>query len=268
VLHAILATLLAASVAPSPSPSPAPSNQRSVTFTSRDGSVLSGTISWPPQSDEAAPAFVLIGGSGMQDRDETIGPNKPLAEIATALNAAGLVVLRYDKRGVGTSTSATPLAQVTRQAYVDDVLAAVASLKNDPHVDANEIYLLGHSEGGELAMGAVLQGAPVRGIVLLSPLPMPYAQIDPRVEVAGIGVPILLLHGSKDAQVTTADIAPFVAAARAANRRLQYGELDGDNHLFAQLPAGTESTGAEYMNAYPLDPRVIAAIEAWLAETQ
>jgi hypothetical protein len=286
----------------SPSPAPTPAYQHEVTFTSKDGSVLAGTLSWSPQNDAPAPAFVLIGGSGMQDRDETIGPNKTLADIAAALNAAGLTVLRYDKRGVGKSTSATPLAAVTRQAYVDDVLAAVAAAKKDPHVDPDRIYLLGHSEGGELAMGAVLAGARARGIVMLSPLPIPYAEIfleqaqrqhatpaqmaqiktliatmpflksyasiDPRVEVTKIDVPILLLHGSKDIQVTTADLQAFLAAAHDSKRSLQYGELDGDNHLFQVLPPSVPSTGAEYMQASPLDPRVISAIIAWLAETQ
>jgi uncharacterized protein len=296
MLHLLLAVTMAVS-----SPVPSASNQREISFTSKDGSTLAGTLSWPAGSDSASPAFVLVGGSGMQDRDETIGPNKPFAELALALNSAGFTVLRYDKRGVGESTSATPLSIATRQDYIDDVLGAVAALKKDPHVDASALYFLGHSEGGELALGAVLEGAPVRGIVMLSPLPMPYAdilleqmrrkhatagemweantmiampflqsyaKIDPRVEIATVPVPVLLLHGSKDFQVTTSDLLAFIAAAHGAHRSLQYGELDGDNHLFQVLPAGTDSTGAEYREPGPLDPRVIAAIIAWLAETQ
>jgi uncharacterized protein len=299
MMHLFLASLLALA---SPSPSPTPANQTEIAFASKDGSVLSGTLSWPDGNDQALPAFVLLAGSGMQDRDETIGPNKTLAEIANALNAAGMTVLRYDKRGVGKSTSGTPLLSVTRQNYVDDALAAVAALQKNPHVDPSRIYLLGHSEGGELAMGAVLQGAPVRGVVMLSPLPIPYAEIlteqmerqhanpaqmaqlknviatmpflksyagiDPRVEVTKVGVPMLLLHGGKDIQVTTADLSAFVAAAHDARRSLQYGELSGDNHLFQELPPEIASTGAEYEQARPLDPRVAAAIIAWLAETQ
>jgi alpha-beta hydrolase superfamily lysophospholipase len=293
VIHLLLAVVLAFA---------APPNQREVAFTSKDRSTLYGTISWNVDTEGASPAFVLIGGSGMQDRDETIGPNKPLADIAAALNAAGMPVLRYDKRGVSKSTSGTALPFVTRQNYIDDVLAAVATLAKDPHVDPSRIYLLGHSEGGELALGAVLQGAPVAGIVMLSPLPMHYADIlmeqlkrknatpaqiaqmqalitsmpflqsyatvDPRVEVTQIKIPMLLLHGSKDINVTTADLKAFIAAAHDARRGLQYGELDGDNHLFEVLPPATESTGMEYYTAQPLDPRVPAAIIAWLAETQ
>jgi hypothetical protein len=68
--------------------------------------------------------------------------------------------------------------------------------------------------------------------------------------------------------VTTADLGGLLAAAHKARRSLQYGELDGDNHLFAVLPESMDSTGVEYQEARPLDPRVISAIVAWMAEIQ
>ena len=81
---------------------------------------------------------------------------------------------------------------------------------------------------------------------------------------------MLLLHGSKDIQVTTADLKRHdCGGARRAHRSLQYGELDGDNHLFQVLAAGGPSTGAEYQEARPAgSTRVIAAIVAWLSETR
>ena len=169
MLHLLLAVTMAVAT-----PSPAPRNQREITFTSKDGSVLSGTLSWPVPSPDApegapSPTFVLIGGSGMQDRDETIGPNTTLADVAAALNAAGITVLRYDKRGVAKSSSATSLAGVTRQDYIDDILAAVGALKNDPHVDTvPHCICWGTARAGSSRWGAVLDGAPVRGIVMMS----------------------------------------------------------------------------------------------------
>jgi len=204
MLPLFFATLVA--VAPPPSPSPA--NQRQVAFASADGSLMSGTLSWAPDSEGAAPAFVLVAGSE---------PDASFAAIAAGLNDAGFTVLRYNERENAPS----------------DVLAAVASMKKDPHVDADRLYLLGRGEGAALAMGAAVAGAPVRGLVLLAPLPIPNG-VDPSVEVANVGVPMLVLRGSN----------AFVASAHAAHRNVQYGELDGD------------------------DPRVFAAIEGWMAETQ
>jgi pimeloyl-ACP methyl ester carboxylesterase len=292
----LLAVALALAVAAEPA-------QRDMTFASRDGSAIAATIAWPAnvKPGQRVPGILLLGGSGLHDRNEQVGPNKPFEELSQTLVDDGYAVLRYDKRGAGASHSAVPLLTVTRQSFLDDAQAALKALSDDPHVDASHLYLVGHSEGGELAMGLVLAGAPVRGIVLLSPLPMPYAQIlqeqvarqhytaaqraavdkmvklnhvfldsyanvDPREEIARLGVPMLLLHGSKDMQVTTADLVPLVAAAKAAGRNLVSVELENDNHLFATLPGDVSSTGAEYFEARPLDARLGAEIAKWLRD--
>ena len=59
--------------------------------------VLPGTISMP-RGDGPFPAVVLVHGSGPNDRDETIGPNKPFRDLAGGLASQGIAVLRYEKR--------------------------------------------------------------------------------------------------------------------------------------------------------------------------
>ena len=44
------------------------------------------------------PGVVLVHGSGPNDRDESIGPNKPFRDLAEGLASRGIAVLRYDKR--------------------------------------------------------------------------------------------------------------------------------------------------------------------------
>jgi len=56
-----------------------------------------GTLSFPKGSGPF-PAIVLVHGSGPQDRDETIGPNKPFRDLADGLVSRGIAVLRYEKR--------------------------------------------------------------------------------------------------------------------------------------------------------------------------
>src|SRR5206468_4132840 len=55
-----------------------------------------GTLSLP-HADGPVPAVVLLSGSGAHDRDETIGRNKPLKDIAWGLASRGVAVLRFDK---------------------------------------------------------------------------------------------------------------------------------------------------------------------------
>jgi hypothetical protein len=58
--------------------------------------VLPGTLSLPVGNGPFA-ALVLVHGSGPNDRDETIGPNKPFRDLAWGLATQGIAVLRYDK---------------------------------------------------------------------------------------------------------------------------------------------------------------------------
>ena len=127
-------------------------------FTEREVTVgespweLPGTLSMPV-GDGPFPAVVLVAGSGPNDRDETIGPNKPLREIAWGLASNGIAVVRYDKRGkVHAPAMAADAASVTvAEEVVDDAVAAVELLHDTPGVDPERVFVVGHSLGGYLA---------------------------------------------------------------------------------------------------------------------
>lgn len=57
---------------------------------------VAGTLSVPVAPGRHA-GVVLLAGSGPLDRDETIGPNKPLKDLAWGLASRGIAVLRFDK---------------------------------------------------------------------------------------------------------------------------------------------------------------------------
>ena len=58
---------------------------------------LPGTL-FLPKGVENAAAVILVHGSGPNDRDETLGPNRPFRDLATGLATRGIAVLSYDKR--------------------------------------------------------------------------------------------------------------------------------------------------------------------------
>ena len=51
-----------------------------------------------PISERPVPGVILLSGSGPNDMDETIGPNKPFTDIARGLADRGIASLRFDER--------------------------------------------------------------------------------------------------------------------------------------------------------------------------
>ncbi len=138
---------------------------RQVRFAGTGGVTLAGTLSMPLFSEiQYVPGVVLIAGSGPTDRDG----NNPLApdridllkDIAELLARNGIASLRYDKRGVGQSTPRPRGSLEDQEAFfafdnfVGDVEAAHAELLRHDEIKPYATALLGHSEGGLLALAA------------------------------------------------------------------------------------------------------------------
>jgi alpha-beta hydrolase superfamily lysophospholipase len=143
---------------------PQGSFERPVRFAGMGGVTLAGTLLLPAIVEiERVPGVVLVAGSGPTDRDGN-NPLIPvrvdlLKEIAELLAGAGIASLRYDKRGIGQSTPrptglAEQKALFTWGQFVDDVRAAHAELLRHDEIKTYATALLGHSEGGLLALAA------------------------------------------------------------------------------------------------------------------
>lgn len=126
---------------------------------------LVGTLTIP-SGNGPHPAVVLISGSGPQDRDETVFGHKPFWVLADYLTRRGIVVLRYDDRGVGASTG--NFAVATMPDFASDALAAVAFLQSRAEVDPERIGLIGHSEGATVAPMAADRSDDIAFAVLLA----------------------------------------------------------------------------------------------------
>ncbi len=138
--------------------------EEEVSFTKGDIKIA-GTLSYPSK-EGIFPAVILITGSGAQNRDEEIVGFKLFGKIADYLTRNGIVVLRCDDRGVGSSTG--NISESTTEDFASDALAGIEFLKTKQFVNKEKIGLFGHSEGGIVAPIAAAQSNDVKFIVLMS----------------------------------------------------------------------------------------------------
>ena len=105
---------------------PHPYQEEEVSFeNSSAGIKLAGTLTIPPGKGPF-PAMILVAGSGAHDRDEALMGHRPFLVLSDYLTRKGIVVLRYDKRGVGKSEG--DYAEATTADFAADAEAALTYL--------------------------------------------------------------------------------------------------------------------------------------------
>lgn len=133
-----------------------------------------------PKDRENIPAVVLVQGSGPSDMDETIYENKPFLEIAEYLSSNGIAVIRYDKR---TFTHGAKMAEklggnlTVVEETIEDAVLATDILKSDPRINADKVFLLGHSLGGSLAPRIHAAGGNYAGLIFFAGSPRSLLEI-------------------------------------------------------------------------------------------
>jgi len=167
--------------APSTSPYHPPAYVNTAAFQEVELTVGSGEWALPgtlslPQGSGPFPGVVLVHGSGPNDRDQTIGPNKIFRDLAWGLASQGIAVLRYDKRTkahAGKFTSEILARLTSQEEVIDDALAAVRLLRQTPGIDPGRVYVLGSSLGATLAPRIGQQDPQIAGLIIMGGLTRP-----------------------------------------------------------------------------------------------
>ena len=130
---------------------PFPYKEESVSFTNA-GYTFNGTLTLPENYTKDTPVVLMVTGSGQQNRDEELFEHKPFAVIADALARQGIASLRYDDRGWGDAS--VKFMNFTTDDFRQDAAAALPLLRKR----FNKVGILGHSEGGTIAMMLAAEG--------------------------------------------------------------------------------------------------------------
>lgn len=197
-------------------------------------------------SSDAArmPPVLIIPGSGPTDRNG----NNPLGVrastyrlLAEGLAAEGVPTLRIDKRGLFDSAGAIPDANaVTIGDYAED--AHVWSVILRERTGAPCVWLLGHSEGGLVALAAAKDAADFCGLILVA---------APGRRLGDILREQLRANPAN---------APILAEAERAIDQLEAGRrVDGASLNPALLPLFRPELQGFLIDAFAHDPAILIA---------
>lgn len=222
---------------------------------------LAGTMI---EARHGAPVALILPGSGPTDRDGNSPQHGVMPAsyrlLAEALAAKGISTVRVDKRGMFGSRAAVADANaVTIEDYAADVHAWVAAIR--ARTGASCVWLIGHSEGGPVALVAAQRPDGICGVILVaspgrrlgevlreqlqanpanaSILPPALAAIDSleagkRVDPATLPAPILpLFHPS--VQGFLISLFAQDPAALAASLRVPLMIVQGDRDIQVRL---------------------------------
>ena len=296
-------TMMAAAAAAASMTIPGPSGPIEGTFT---------------DAGKGAPVVLVIPGSGPTDRDgnNPMGVTAaPYRLLADALAAKGVSTLRADKRGLfGSKAAIADPNKVTIADYAADAHQWAAALRKK--TGAKCVWLLGHSEGGLIALAAAQDAKGLCGVILVagpgrrlgtiireqlnanpanapfvaqslaaldsleagktvdsSTLAAPLQPLfndrvqpflidmlskDPAALAASTTLPLLIVHGGKDIQVSRAD----ADALHAVQPKSTLIVLDKMNHVLKDVAGDDRAANlATYADpSLPVDPGLVDAI--------
>ena len=130
---------------------PFPYKEENISFTNA-GYTFNGTLTLPQNYSKQTPVVLMVTGSGQQNRDEELFDHKPFAVIADALARQGIASLRYDDRGWNDKN--IDFGQFTTADFLQDAASALPLLRKR----FNKVGILGHREGGTIAMMLAAEG--------------------------------------------------------------------------------------------------------------
>ncbi len=218
--------------------------EQHVTFPSagRPAYILAGLLTRLQDGSAAGPQAAALlchpqpASSSMRD---------PLLHtLAPALANAGLVVLRFDFRGVGESQG----QQTDGRLEPLDIAGAVECLLAQPGVNPDKLCLIGHAFGATMALAYAAHDPRVRTVVAVSP---PVFRVTP--ELGAFEQPKLFITGEFDEVSPRHKLEPWIARL-PGGRELRI--ISNARHLMRSYEAVATETITKYVTRWATIPGV------------
>ena len=161
------------------------------TVNTKNRLTLGANISFGDTSKNKTPLVIFVHGSGPNDRDATLGPNKVFRDMAQGLAQQGVSSLRYDKRTFAYQfdSKVTNDSMTIYEETIFDAIDAVNTAKQFTFIDTNKIFIVGLSQGAMCApkiaelcpkiAGIIMMAAPANNILVVLSEQMEYqANLD------------------------------------------------------------------------------------------
>ena len=135
---------------------------------------LKGIITLPEGVDESegiVPGVVFVHGSGSSNMDEKIFGLTPFKDMAEGLADRGIASIRYDKRTFVYGKKMTKELITVKEETIDDAIMATELLKDNPAVDPERVFIVGHSMGAMLAPRIDAEGGNYKGLIMMAGTP-------------------------------------------------------------------------------------------------
>ena len=130
---------------------------------------LNGILTLPENLEKPVPAVVFVHGSGSSNMDEKVMKLTPFKDLAEGLGKHGIASIRYDKRSFAHGRKMLKKGSLTvREEVIEDAVLASEMLKNDPRIDSEKVFIIGHSMGAMLAPRIDAEGGNFKGLVLMA----------------------------------------------------------------------------------------------------
>jgi uncharacterized protein len=282
---------------------------------------LGGTLTVPAVKGAVA-GIVLVHGPGPNDRNESLFATRMFEDLAEGLASRGMAVLRYDKRTKIYGDEMSESSYTLEEETVEDATRAAALLRNQPEIDPNRIFVLGHSLGGYASPRIAARDRKLAGLIIMAGAARPIEDVafgqtnyvahlkgdpgageqarldqlkadaekvrkldpkannppimlglptqwwlnvkgyDPAAEAKRLGIPMLILQGERDFQVTMQDFALWKAALGGSDTAT-FHSYPALNDLF--ISGKGAGSPAEYHNVGNVAPEVLEDIASWVA---